>query len=305
MAIFITFARIPTVDYGVLEKGMKQNDEHWDIVVEADKHKIALNIREIWRYRDLVIQFAKRDISTVYYQTILGPLWFFIQPLLTTALFIVVFTNIAGIKTDGIPGILFYLSGLTVWGYFFTTFNATSNTFVANSAIFGKVYFPRLVTPVSKILSGLFIFGIQFLLFLFFLVYFMLFKGLHVSLNIYMLLIPYMVLVMGGIGLGAGIIISSLTTKYRDLSFLVTFGVQLLMYLTPVIYPMSILTGKKRLLILANPISSVVEGFRYAFFPVGEFPFRHLAYSSVFMLVLLITGILLFNKIEKNFMDTV
>ncbi len=283
----------------------KETTEHWDVVVDADKNRISINIRELWRYRDLIMQFAKRDIATVYYQTILGPLWFLIQPLLTSLLFIVVFSNIAGIKTDGIPGILFYLSGLTVWGYFLTSFNATSNTFVTNAAIFGKVYFPRMVTPISKIISSLFIFGVQFLLFLGFLIYFMLFKGLHMSVNIYMLLIPYLVLVMGGIGLGAGIIISSLTTKYRDITFLVTFGVQLLLYLTPVIYPMTEIVGKKRMIILANPISSVVEGFRYAFFPVGQFPFKHLAYSSIVMVIMLFAGMLMFNKIEKNFMDTV
>ena len=279
--------------------------EHWDIVIDADKQKLSLNLKELWRYRDLIIQFAKRDISTVYNQTILGPLWFLIQPFITSVLFKVVFGNIAKIGTEGIPSMLFYLSGLTVWGYFLSTFNATANTFIANAAVFGKVYFPRLVTPLSKILSSLFIFFAQFTLFILFLCYYIFFGGLHFSFNIYMLWIPYLVLLMGGIGLGGGIIISSLTTKYRDLSFFVTFSVQLLMYLAPVIYPMSKATGLMRMIILANPISSVVESFRYAFFPIGKFPFMHLAYSSVFMLILVITGMLMFNRVERNFMDTV
>jgi lipopolysaccharide transport system permease protein len=280
-------------------------DEHWDIVVDARKHKLTFNFTELWRYRDLILQFAKRDIATVYNQTILGPLWFLIQPVLTAILFIVVFGGIARISTGSIPGVLFYLSGLTIWNYFSTSFTATANTFVANTAIFGKVYFPRLVTPLSKVISGIFIFGAQFLLFLGFLIYFIAFKGYQFHFTPYLLLIPYLLLVMGGLGLGAGIIISSLTTKYRDLSYLLAFGVQLLMYVTPVIYPLSLITGKKRLLILANPMSSIIEDFRYAFFPEGAFHWMHLAYSSVFMIVILLAGALLFNKIERDFMDTV
>jgi lipopolysaccharide transport system permease protein len=283
-----------------------KNSEHWDIVVDAKKQKTALNFAELWRYRDLTLQFAKRDIATVYNQTILGPLWFLIQPLLTTLLFLVVFGGIAKISTGPIPGTLFYLSGLTIWNYFSTSFTATANTFVANSAIFGKVYFPRLVTPLSKVISGLFIFGAQLILFLCFLTYFAVFhvQGFTIHFSPYLLLIPYLLLLMGGLGLGLGIIISSLTTKYRDLSYLVAFGIQLLMYLTPVIYPLPA-TGSKRMLILANPMSSIVDSFRYAFFPEGPFNWHPLAFSSVFMIVALLGGILLFNKIEKNFMDSV
>jgi len=283
----------------------KEGKEHWDTVIHAKKHKLSFNFSEIWRYRDLILQFAKRDIATVYNQTILGPLWFLIQPILTTLLFMVVFGGIANIKTDPVPSILFYLSGLTIWNYFTNSFTSTANTFVVNAAIFGKVYFPRLVTPLSKVISGLFIFSVQMLLFLAIFIYFMIFKGLTFHFTPYFLLIPYLILMMGAMGLGGGIIISSLTTKYRDLSYLVTFGVQLLMYVTPVIYPMSLLTGKKRLLILANPMSAVVEDFRYAFFPVGAFNWTHLIYSTVFTIIALLLGILLFNKIERNFMDTV
>lgn len=216
----------------------EKHHEHWDIVIDSKKHRLSLNFRELWRYRDLVVQFAKRDIATVYNQTILGPLWFLIQPLLTSILFLVVFGGIANIKTEPIPGMLFYLSGLTIWNYFTTSFTATANTFVTNTAIFGKVYFPRMVTPMSKTLSGLFIFSAQFILFLGFLLYYVIFRGYQFHFSAYLLLIPYLLIVMGGLGLGTGIIISSLTTKYRDLSYLVAFGVQLLMYLTPVIFPL-------------------------------------------------------------------
>jgi lipopolysaccharide transport system permease protein len=284
---------------------IEKQAERWDIIIDAKKNKLTFNFTELLRYRDLILQFAKRDITTVYNQTILGPLWFLIQPLLTTVLFLVVFGGIAKISTGTIPGALFYLSGLTIWNYFTTNFSATANTFVANSAIFGKVYFPRLVTPLSKAISGLFVFGAQFILFLGFLSYYIVFKGFSFHLSPFLLLIPYLMVVMSGLGIGMGIIISSLTTKYRDLSYLVGFGLQLLMYLTPVIYPISLVKGKMRLLILANPMSSVIEDFKYAFFHEGPFHWLHLAYSSVFMIIILLAGILLFNRIERDFMDTV
>ena len=283
----------------------KKDNEHWDIIVGAKKHKTAFNFAELWKYRDLIMQFAKRDIATVYNQTILGPLWFLIQPILTTVLFLVVFGGIAKISTGTIPGTLFYLSGLTIWNYFTASFTATANTFLTNSAIFGKVYFPRLVTPLSKVISGLFIFGAQFLLFIGFLIYFIAVKGLPIHITPYLLLVPYLLVIMGGLGLGAGIIISSLTIKYRDLSYLITFGVQLVMYITPVIYPLSLITGKKRILVLANPMSAVIEDFRYAFFPEGPFHWMYLAYSTGFMVVALLAGILIFNKVERNFIDSV
>jgi len=282
-----------------------KDTEHWDIIISAKKGKNSFNFAELWRYRDLILQFAKRDIATVYNQTILGPLWFLIQPLLTTVLFIVVFGSIAKIPTGNIPGTLFYLSGLTIWNYFTACFTATASTFLTNSAIFGKVYFPRLVTPISKVISGLFIFGAQFILFIGFLIYYITVKGITIHITPYLLLIPYLLLVMGGLGLGAGIIISSLTIRYRDLSFLVSFGVQLIMYVTPIIYPLSIIKGKMRMLILANPMSAVIEDFRYAFFPEGAFHWLYLAYSSLFMIAALLIGFLIFNKTERNFIDSV
>jgi lipopolysaccharide transport system permease protein len=283
----------------------KVNTEHWDIVIEGKKSSFSLNYKELWNYRDLIVLFAKRDIATVYNQTILGPLWFFIQPLLTSLLFIFIFGNVANIKTGPIPGMLFYLSGLTVWNYFTSCINTTSSTFIANVAIFGKVYFPRIVMPISKILSGLFIFFTQFILFILFLLFWIFFKGYQFQPSPYLLLIPLLLLILAGLGLGIGIIIASLTTKYRDLTYLVAFGVQLLMYLTPVIYPLSSVTGKMRLVIISNPVSAVIESFRYSFFPVGDFQWHHLIYSAVVMVAFLFLGLLLFNRIEKNFMDTV
>jgi len=284
----------------------KEREEQWDIVVEGGKNKLSLKFEELWRYRDLILQFSRRDIATVYNQTILGPLWFLIQPLLTSVLFLVVFGGIAHIQTGTIPGMLFYLSGLTIWNYFLTCFTAIANTFVTNSGIFGKVYFPRLVMPLSKVISSLFVFGAQLILFLGFLIYYAVFhvKGFSFHCSPYLFLIPYLLIVMGGLALGLGIIISSLTTKYRDLSYLVTFGVQLLMYVTPVIYPLPS-AGKKRMFILANPMSSIIENFRYAFFTEGPFHWLPLVYSSIFMIITLLIGILIFNKIEQNFMDTV
>ena len=274
-----------------------ESTEKWSLVVKSNSNTFGLHLSDVWRYRDLVMMFVRRDFVSFYKQTILGPIWFFVQPLLTTIMFMVVFGGIAQLPTDGIPGALFYLSGLTVWNYFANSFAKTSGTFISNSGIFGKVYFPRLTVPVSIVISNIYSFLIQFGLFLLFIAYFVIFKGLHLELNIYILLLPLLMLIMGGFGLGFGIIISSLTTKYRDLSYLVPFGTQLLMYLTPVIYPLSMLAGKKRLIVLANPMSSVIEAFRYAFFPRGQFNWMHLAYSGGFMLVVLFIGILLFNRV--------
>ncbi len=283
----------------------KEKDEHWDIVVEGGKNRLSLNFKELWGYRDLIMLFAKRDVATIYNQTILGPIWFFIQPLLTSILFYFIFGKVAKIHTDPIPLMLFYLSGLTIWNYYTTSINTTSNTFVTNAVIFGKVYFPRIVMPVSKILSGLFVLIAQFTLFILFLLFYIFFRGFAFHFSPYLFLLPYLILLIAGLGLGTGIIISSLTTKYRDLSFLVAFGIQLMMYLTPVIYPLTLIAGKKREIILANPVTGIIEGFRYVFFPVGNFPWNHLLYSTGFMLFFLFFGLLLFNRIEKNFMDTV
>ncbi|MFZ9662066.1 MAG: ABC transporter permease, partial [Chitinophagaceae bacterium] len=235
----------------------------------------------------------------------LGPLWFFIQPVLTTIMFTIVFGKFAGLSSDGQPRMLFYLAGLTIWNYFSECFSKTSTVFTANANIFGKVYFPRLVMPLSIVASGLIRLGIQFLLFLCFLIYYMAKGNTAVVPNWYILFTPVLVLMMAGFSLGAGLIFSALTTKYRDLSFLLTFGVQLLLYATPVIYSVNSLPEKYKVYVLANPLSPIVECFRYAFLGSGYFDWASLGYSAVAMLVLLFLGIIIFNKVEKNFMDTV
>ncbi len=285
---------------------IKENNiqEKWSLIIKPKRSLFDVNLKAIWDYRDLIVLFVRRDFVAKYKQTILGPLWFLIQPLLTTIMFTVVFGNIAGISTDGLPKMLFYMSGITAWNYFAESFKATSNTFVVNAAIFGKVYFPRLALPISTVISGLIQFLIQFLFLLGFMVYFGII-GANFSPNIYVLLIPILVLLMAGLGLGLGIIISSLTTKYRDLTNLVGFGVQLFMYATPVIYPVSSLPEKYQIYILANPITPIIETFRFALLGTGTFNPLHLLYSFGFMVVALVLGILLFNKIEQSFMDTV
>lgn len=280
------------------------DNEDWSLVVKPEVNMFDLRLSELWRYRDLVLLFVRRDFVATYKQTILGPLWFIIQPVLTTITFTIIFGNIAKIPTDGIPQMLFYLSGLVSWNYFAECLNKTSNTFIGNAHIFGKVYFPRMAVPVSIVISNLVTYLIQFLLFLSFYIYFII-TGTVVHPNIAILLLPVMIVMMACLGLGLGIIISSMTTKYRDLRFLVTFGVQLFMYATPVIYPMSILSPKAQFYISLNPMSSIIETFRYAFLGSGNLNFMHLAYSAVFSLVILFIGVIYFNKVEKSFMDTI
>jgi lipopolysaccharide transport system permease protein len=280
-------------------------EEAWDLVVASKKKLFDVNLKDIWDYRYLIAMFVRRDFVSLYKQTILGPLWLLIQPLLTTIIFLFIFSNIAHISTDGIHGTLFYLSGLTVWNYFATCLNKTAGTFTNNSNLFGKVYFPRLTLPISIIISGMFTFFIQFVLFILVLIYFILFKQQAFTFSPYLLLIPYLVVLMGFLGLGLGIIISSLTIKYRDLSYLITFGVQLLMFFSPVIIPLSIVSGTKKILFELNPMSSIIESFRYAFFPVGNFNWSLLLYTSAFVLAVLVAGILIFNRTERNFTDTV
>lgn len=279
-------------------------DEEWDIIIKPSSSDLKFGFNEIWRYRDLLQMFIKRDIVTVYKQTILGPIWFIAQPILTSLTYLVIFGKLAGISTDGIPAILFYLSGTTLWTFFADSFNTTSKTFKENENIFGKVYFPRLIMPISKVVSGLIKFGIQMCLFL--IVYFYyLFTYDNIAPNFTIVLIPVYLLIMAGIGLGAGIIFTSLTNKYRDLIFLIQFGVQLLMYATPVIYPVSSLPDKYQLYLYLNPITSVIEGFKYALLGAGSFSPLYLGYSCVFTAVLLLAGIVIFNRTEKTFMDTV
>ena len=278
--------------------------EKWTDVIKSQRNWFDWKPLELWRARDLIMLFVWRDFVSVYKQTILGPLWYLIQPLLTTLTFTVIFGRIASLPTDEIPDFIFYLAGSVIWAYFAECFNKTSTTFTSNSNLFGKVYFPRLAVPISVLISNLIAFAIQFLLFLIFVFYYWLGLGI-VQPNWTAALLPLYIVMMAGLGLGFGVIVSALTTRYRDLQFLVRFGVQLVMYATPVIYPLSTIPAQYQLLIKANPMTVIVEGFRYAFLGAGTFDVWNLLYSFVFMLVILLIGILLFNRIESNFMDTV
>jgi lipopolysaccharide transport system permease protein len=279
--------------------------EKWTEVISPKRSILDINLKELWRYRDLIMLFVRRDFVATYKQTILGPIWLFLQPLFTTLTFFFVFNQIAKIPTDGIDPILFYLSGITLWNYFSDCFNKTSNTFVANAGIFGKVYFPRLATPISIVISNLIKLGIQVLLFIAIMVYQMIFNKVQINVNIYILVLPYLILLMAVMGLGLGIIFSALTTKYRDLSFLLTFGIQLLMYATPIIYPLSYTSGKLHTIISMNPLTPIMESFRFAFFSIGTFDWTGLAFTSIFSFSVLFIGIIIFNQVEKSFMDTV
>ena len=285
-----------------LDKRTLSADFH--MVIRPQRNMLDLRLGELWHARDLIMLFVRRDFVSVYKQTILGPLWFIIQPLLTTVVFTFIFGGIAKLPTDGLPPFLFYMSGTVIWSYFSTCLTKTSDTFITNTNLFGKVYFPRLAVPVSILISTLIAFGIQFLFFLGFMGYFAL-GGAALHPNWWILFTPVLLLLMAGLGLGFGIIISSLTTKYRDLRFLVQFGVQLLMYATPVVFTMSSIPERFRWIVLANPMTPIVEIFRYAFLGAGTVNLPDLAYSFGFMLVALVIGVLLFNRVEATFMDTV
>lgn len=279
--------------------------ENWTEVINPKRSIFDINFKEIWRYRDLIMLFVRRDFVSIYKQTILGPLWLFIQPLFTTLTFFFVFNRIAKIPTDNIDPILFYLSGITLWNYFSDCFSKTSNTFVANAGIFGKVYFPRLATPISIVISNLIKLGIQIILFVAIMIYQILFNDAEININSHILILPFLILLMAVMGLGLGIIFSALTTKYRDLTFLLTFGIQLFMYATPIIYPLSFTSGKLHYLISLNPLTPIMESFRYAFFGIGSFDWTGLTVTSVFSFSVLFLGIIIFNQVEKSFMDTV
>lgn len=282
--------------------------EKWDIIIKPKKKGFGLDLYEVWRYRDLFMMYVKRDIVVIYKQTILGPLWFVIQPVFTTIMFMFVFGGIANISTDGIPQPLFYMAGIVCWNYFSECLTKTSNTFLANASIFSKVYFPRLVVPLSIIASNLFKFVIQFGLFLAIYAYFILVKGTPLSINSYALLSPVLILMLAFLAFGIGIIISSLTTKYRDLNILFTFIVQLWMYATPIIYPLSIMEGKYEKwmwLIQLNPLTSIIEAFKYGFLGEGTFSWLSLAYTFLFTVFVFLIGAWQFNKVERNFIDVV
>ncbi|WP_243371809.1 ABC transporter permease [Geotalea sp. SG265] len=277
----------------------------WDKIIQPRSGWFDVHPLELWKYRDLIGLFVWRDFVSTYKQTILGPLWFLIQPLLTTTVFTIIFGSMAKLPTDGLPPFLFYLSGVIAWKYFADCLINTSNTFVNNAHIFGKVYFPRLTVPVSVVISNLIAFGIQFLLFIAFFAYFW-DSGAIITLKpAALLLIPVFILQMAALGLGFGIIVSSMTTRYRDLSHLVSFGVQLWMYVTPVVYPASLLPEKWRILLFLNPMAPVIEAFRYAFLGTGTINLQHWLLSLVTTCCVVLVGIVLFSRVEKSFMDTV
>ena len=288
-------------------------EEKWDIVIKPKDKLLSVDFKELWRYRDLCTLFVKRNIITQYKQTILGPAWFVVQPALTVLMYMIVFGGIAGIPTDGVPRPLFYLAGTCMWNYFSSCLTSTSNTFVSNSGIFGKVYFPRLVMPISSVISNLVRFGIQLGFFVIvYLVYFFTDPTCNAHLTWYALLFPVLVLMMAGLALGFGTVISSMTTKYRDLQVLFSFLVSLWMYATPIVYPLSKTNSMVYFgipvhkLMCLNPVTPVIETFKYGFLGCGAFVgWRWLIYSFVFMVVLLAVGIVVFNKVQKSFMDTV
>ena len=285
---------------------MKESEQigYWDLVIKGHTSLFDLKFGDLWRYRDLLLMFVKRDFISFYKQTIFGPLWFFIQPILTTIVFTFVFGNLAGLSTDGLPQFLFYLSGITAWNYFSDCITKTSTVFKDNANIFGKVYFPRLIMPLSIVASNLVRFGVQLLMLVVMMGYYATTDAdFHVTAAI--LFFPILVLIMALLGLGLGLIITAMTTKYRDLTFLVSFGVQLLMYGTTVIYPLSAAPEKYKYIIQLNPMTGIIEAFRYGFLGKGEFTLWSVGYSAVFTIIVLFLGIIIFNKTEKTFVDTI
>lgn len=283
---------------------MSQQEE-WDLIIKPKNNWYDIDVKSIWRYRDLLMLLVRRDFVSVYKQTILGPIWFFIQPILTSLTFAFIFGGLANISTDGNPGIIFYMAGITLWTYFSDCLTKTSGTFISNASVFGKVYFPRLIVPLSVLISNLIKLGIQFIIFLFLWIYFLVSSS---TLNPHwelLWVLPFLVIMMAGHGFGFGILISSLTTKYRDLTFLIGFGVQLLMYASSVVIPVSIMSPKIKFLMLLNPLTSIIESFKYIFLGSGFFDFTWLGYSFLFMLTTICFSGIIFNKVEKNFMDTV
>lgn len=287
-----------------------QSKEHqrlegdWDEVISSKHRLLDWRLREVWRYRDLLILMLRRDIVAQYKQTLLGPAWYFAQPLFTTLMFIIIFDRVAGIPTDGVPPLLFYLAGITNWNYFAACLNKTATTFRDNQNLFGKVYFPRIIVPLSIVASNVILYVIQLSLFFGFYAFYWI-SGADLQPNAAALLFPFLVLLLSGLGLGAGLLITSWTTKYRDLIFLLAFGVQLAMYATPVIYPLSEVPPTYQWLAALNPLASIIEAFKFGFLGKGTFEWSYLAYSIGFTVVLLFIGIAVFNQTEKNFMDTV
>lgn len=281
------------------------DDLKWDNVIGPTKSSLSLNFKEIWRYRDLLMLFVKKDIVTVYKQTILGPIWFLLQPIFTTIIYMFIFDNVAQIKHGSAPSILFYLGSVTIWNYFSDTLGLTSKTFTDNATVFGKVYFPRIILPLSKVVSGLVKLLIQFALFISVWLFYIIFTNKIAPNYIGILFFPFLLLIIASFSLGFGIIITSMTTKYRDLTFLVSFGVQLWMYATPVIYSVTGRTAKVQFWLWLNPLTSIFEAFKWSFLGEGALNYFWLCYSLVFTIIILFFGILIFNKVEKRFIDTV
>jgi len=281
-----------------------EESEDWDLIIEAERGILDVPVRDIWHYRDLLTLLVRRDVVAFYKQTILGPLWFFIQPVFTTLVFVFVFGNLANLSTDGLPQFLFYLSGITAWNYFADCLVKTSTVFRDNAQIFGKVYFPRMIVPLSIVAGNLVRFGVQFLLFMGVWLYFYV-QGAAIHFSYAILFFPLLIVLMALLGLGIGLMITAMTTKYRDLAFLVTFGVQLLMYATTVIYPLSSVPEHYQKLVMLNPMTGIIETFRYGFLGEGMFSMSMLAYVCGVTFLVLVLGVLIFNKTEKNFIDTV
>jgi len=285
----------------------RNNTNQWLFEITPKNKFFSLNLREVWQYRDLLFLFVKRDVITVYKQTVLGPLWYLIQPLFTSVTFTIIFNNVAGINTGTVPPFLFNLAGITVWNYFTACLNGTSDTFKANAGIFGKVYFPRIITPISVVISTLIKFGIQFIIFIIFYIFYY-FNGANLSVNISILFFPVLIIIMGVLGLGLGMLISSMVTKYRDFSNLIGFGIQLLMYLSAVMYPMELIKEKipkYGWIVDYNPLAYVIETSRYMLLNVGHISILGLVYTLGITIVIFFIGLLVFNKTEKSFIDTV
>ena len=278
--------------------------EDWDIVIESKTSLFDLKLKEVWRYRDLLWLLIRRDFVAFYKQTVFGPIWFFIQPIFTTITFVFVFGKLAGISTDGLPQPLFYLAGITGWSYFSECFLKTSTVLRDNANIFGKVYFPRIIMPLSIVFSNLIKFSVQFLLLVLMILYYY-FKGYNFNFSLYIFALPILILTMATQGLAFGLIISALTTKYRDLVLLLTFGIQLLMYATPIAYPLSSLSGKTKELVQLNPVTYIIEGFRKSILGIGDFDLLKLLYIVISSIVFLLIGLVVFNKVEKDFVDTI
>jgi lipopolysaccharide transport system permease protein len=286
---------------------MQRKNEEWLFEITPKNEFFRLHLKEIWQYRDLLMLFVKRDVVTLYKQTVLGPLWYLIQPLLTSVIYTIIFNQVAGIQTGSIPPFLFNLASITAWNYFATCLTTTSDTFKTNANLFGKVYFPRVIMPLSVIISNLLKFGLQLLIFIAFYIYYLM-KGHAITPNTSLLLFPVLVFIMGFLGLGLGMIISSMVTKYRDLSFLIGFGVQLLMYLSAVNYPMALIKEKLpeySWIIDYNPMAYVVEITRYMLLSTGDFSIWGLCYTLVATVLMFFSGLIIFNKTEKSFIDTV